>query len=335
MLPSTQPILKISGLDIAYKSRLKGLKTVAAEGVSFNVYKNETVGLIGESGAGKSSIANAIIGLVEGEGDILLHGKEISTYSSLDRYKKIQYIFQDPTSSLDPRYSVFRSISEPLINLLGYDGTQCDTRVRELLDAVGIPTNKMHNLPHEFSGGQKQRIAIARALAVNPEIILADEPLSSLDISVQAQIIHLFQDLQKKFELAFIFISHDLNVIWYLSDYIVVLLGGVIVEKAPKKELFQHPAHPYTKELLSTVITNDKENGIAKKQAFIDASDMQNPEGGCIFYTKCSIAQKECMNNKPLSKKVGPDHWVTCYNVKAQENCFTQRREGAKAQRKS
>jgi len=335
LLPPTEPILKISGLDVVYKSRLKGLKTVAAEGVSFNVYKNETVGLIGESGAGKSSIANAIIGLVEGEGDVLLHGKEINAYSPLDRYKKIQYIFQDPTSSLDPRYSVFKSISEPLINLLEYDRTQCDARVRELLDAVGIPTIKMHNLPHEFSGGQKQRIAIARALAVNPEIILADEPLSSLDISVQAQIIHLFQDLQKKFSLSFVFISHDLNVIWYLSDYIVVLLGGAIVEKAPKKELFQHPVHPYTKELLSTVIANDKENSTVKKQAFFDSSDIQNPEGGCHFYTKCNIAQKECMNSKPQSKKVGPDHWVTCYSAKTQENCLTQRREDAKAQRKS
>jgi len=313
--PSTEPILKISGLDVVFKSRLKGLETIAAENASFHVYPNETVGLIGESGAGKSSIAKAIIGLVEGKGDVLLHGKDVHNYSPLERYKKIQYIFQDPTSSLDPRYSVFQAISEPLINLLGYDRTQCDVRVRELLDAVGIPINKMHSLPHEFSGGQKQRIAIARALAVNPEIILADEPLSSLDISVQAQIIHLFQDLQKKFNLSFIFISHDLNVVWYLSDYIVVLLCGVIVEKAPKKELFHHPVHPYTKELLSSVVLDEPGNDTPQKQAILEASDIQNTEGGCIYYTKCNIAQKACLHGRPEIRKVGPDHWVACFEA--------------------
>jgi oligopeptide/dipeptide ABC transporter ATP-binding protein len=313
LFPSTEPILKISGLDVVFRSRQKGLKTVAAENASFNVYPNEILGLIGESGAGKSSIAKAIIGLVRGKGNILLHGKDINSYPPVELFKKIQYIFQDPTSSLDPRYTVFQSISEPLINLLGYDRTQCDAKVRELLEAVGIPTNKMHRLPHEFSGGQKQRIAIARALAVNPEIILADEPLSSLDISVQAQIIHLFQDLQKKFDLAFIFISHDLNVVWYLSDYIVVLLGGVIVEKAPKKEIYEHPVHPYTKELLSSVMTELIDNGITKRQAFLDTANIHNPEGGCIYYAKCCIAKETCMDRKPQIRKVNPGHWVACF----------------------
>jgi oligopeptide/dipeptide ABC transporter ATP-binding protein len=170
----------------------------------------------------------------------------------------------------------------------------------------------MHSLPHEFSGGQKQRIAIARALAVDPEIILADEPLSSLDISVQAQIIHLFQELQKKFKLAFIFISHDLNVVWYLSDYIVVLLGGVIVEKAPKKELYEHPIHPYTKELLSTVAMRQEKVDITKGQEFTEAFNVQNPEGGCIYYSRCTLAEERCRNNRPQIRKVSPGHWVTC-----------------------
>lgn len=308
-----EPILRISDLDVVFQSKRRAIKTVAAEAVSFSVRPNETLGLIGESGAGKSSIAKAIIGLVQGEGNVLLDGKDINSYSPGERFKKIQYIFQDPTSSLDPRYTVFQSVSEPLVNLLGYTKTQCDAKVRELLEAVGIPAQKMHDLPHEFSGGQKQRIAIARALAVGPEVILADEPLSSLDISVQAQIIHLFQDLQKKYRLSFIFISHDLNVVWYLSDYIVVLLGGVIVEKAPKRELYEHPRHPYTRELLSSVANTDKKNMPSGKQVFLDTLNIQNPEGGCIFYAKCDTAEEACRKNKPQIKKIGPGHWVTCF----------------------
>jgi len=310
---SAEPILKITDLDVVFRSRLKGIRTVAAEKAGFNVYPNETVGLIGESGAGKSSIAKAIIGLEHGEGEVMLDGKDINSYSPKERFSKIQYIFQDPTSSLDPRYTIFQSISEPLINILGYDRKRCRTAVSELLEAVGIPLNKMHSLPHEFSGGQKQRIAIARALAVTPTIILADEPLSSLDISVQAQIIHLFQDLQKRYNLAFIFISHDLNVVWYLSDYIVVLLGGVIVEKAPKKELYEQPLHPYTKELLSTVAMRHQDDENAKGQEFSEAFNVQNPEGGCIYYSKCSIAEERCRNNKPQIRKMSPGHWVTCF----------------------
>jgi oligopeptide/dipeptide ABC transporter ATP-binding protein len=312
--PPIEPILRISDLDVAFKSKRRGITTVAAEAVSFNVRPNETLGLIGESGAGKSSIAKAIIGLIQGEGNVLLDGKEISTYSPRERFKKIQYIFQDPTSSLDPRYTVFQSVSEPLINLLGYTNAQCDGKVRDLLDAVGIPAQKMHALPHEFSGGQKQRIAIARALAVGPEVILADEPLSSLDISVQAQIIHLFQDLQKKYRLSFIFISHDLNVVWYLSDYIVVLLGGVIVEKAPKRELYDHPRHPYTQELLASVAATENERRHAEKQVFLDTANLQNPEGGCIYYARCDKAEEGCRKNRPDIRKVGPGHWVTCIN---------------------
>jgi peptide/nickel transport system ATP-binding protein len=310
---SVEPILKITDLDVVFRSKIRGTKTVAAENASFNVYPNETVGLIGESGAGKSSIAKAIIGLEHGTGEIFLDGKDIDAYSPKDRFRKIQYIFQDPTSSLDPRYTIFQSIAEPLINILGYDRTRCRSKVTELLEAVGIPLNKMHSLPHEFSGGQKQRIAIARALAVEPEIILADEPLSSLDISVQAQIIHLFQDLQKRYNLAFIFISHDLNVVWYLSDYVVVLLGGVIVEKAPKKALYEKPLHPYTKELLSTVAIGYKDNNAINGRAFSEAFKVRNPEGGCIYYSKCGIAEEKCRNNKPQIRKVSPGHWVTCF----------------------
>ena len=315
MSPSTEPILKISGLDVVFQSRLKGLETVAAGNVSFNVHKNEILGLIGESGAGKSSIAKAIIGLVGSKGDILLDGKDINTYPPQERYKKIQYIFQDPTSSLDPRYSVFKSISEPLVNLLGYDRSQCDAEVRKLLDAVGIPVNKMHSLPHEFSGGQKQRIAIARALAVHPEIMVADEPLSSLDLSIQAQIIHLFRDLQEKFNLSYIFISHDLNVVWYLSDYVIVLLGGRIVEKALKHDLYSNPCHPYTKELLSTVITKKKESFTVEKQSFTDGNGSNNLEGGCTYCSKCALAQPDCSNNTPEMKKISHGHWIACFEA--------------------
>lgn len=311
MLASTEPILRITDLDIIFRSRIKNIKIVAAAKAGFNVYPNETVGLIGESGAGKSSIAKAIIGLEHGEGEIILDGRDINSYPPKERFKKIQYIFQDPTSSLDPRFTIFQSISEPLVNILGYDKKKCRAKVEELLDAVGIPLNKMHSLPHEFSGGQKQRIAIARALAVEPEIILADEPLSSLDISVQAQIIHLFQDLKEKYKLSLIFISHDLNVVWYLSDYIVVLLGGVIVEKASKKELFENPLHPYTKELLSTVVISPQLD-LSKGKDFVETFSMKNPEGGCIYYSRCPGAEEKCKSNKPQIRKVSPGHWVTC-----------------------
>jgi len=303
--------LKITDLDIIFRSRIKGIRTIAAEKAGFHVYPNETVGLIGESGAGKSSIARAIIGLEQGEGEIILDGRDINSYPPKERFKKIQYIFQDPTSSLDPRYTIFQSVSEPLINILGYDRKKCKIKVEELLDAVGIPLNKMHSLPHEFSGGQKQRIAIARALAVEPEVILADEPLSSLDISVQAQIIHLFQDLKEKYKLSLIFISHDLNVVWYLSDYIVVLLGGVIVEKAPKQELFEHPLHPYTKELLSTVVISPQLD-LAKGKNFAETFSVQNPEEGCIYNSRCLLAEERCRNTRPQIRKISPGHWVTC-----------------------
>ncbi|MGD9157066.1 MAG: ABC transporter ATP-binding protein [Desulfobacteraceae bacterium] len=314
MSSPTKPILEIRGLDIIFQTRIRSLKTIAALNAEFNVYPDEIVGLIGESGAGKSSIAKSIIGLVNGEGEIVLDGKDINSYSPKERYKKIQYIFQDPTSSLDPRYTIFQSVSEPLINLLGYDKGECEDKVEELLEAVGIPANKMYSLPHEFSGGQKQRVAIARALAVEPEIILADEPLSALDISVQAQIIHLFQELRKKYRLSFIFISHDLNVIWYLSDYIVVLLGGVIVEKAPKKELFNNPLHPYTKELLSTIDANLQDNQAVAKQDFSETLNIYNPEGGCIYYSRCTAAKDNCKSNRPEMIKVSSGHWVTCFD---------------------
>lgn len=312
MSSSIEPILEVRGLDIIFQTRIKGLKTVAAKNAEFNVYPDEIVGLIGESGAGKSSIAKSIIGLENGEGEILLDGRNINAYSPEERFKKIQYIFQDPTSSLDPRYTIFQSVSEPLINLLGYNKIECEQKVAELLDAVGIPVNKMYSLPHEFSGGQKQRIAIARALAVNPEIILADEPLSALDISVQAQIIHLFQELRKKYKISFIFISHDLNVIWYLSDYIIVLLGGVIVEKAPKKELFENPVHPYTKELLSTIDIDFQDPGTAEIQNFAETVNIYNPEGGCIYFSRCASAKESCKSNEPQIRKVADRHWVTC-----------------------
>lgn len=313
MPSSTEPILEIRGLNIIFQTRIRNLKTVAAQNSEFSVYPDEIVGLIGESGAGKSSIAKSIIGLVDGEGDILLDGRDIKSYSPEERYKKIQYIFQDPTSSLDPRYTVFQSVSEPLINLLKYDKRQCKDKVEELLDAVGIPANKMNSLPHEFSGGQKQRIAIARALAVKPEIILADEPLSALDISVQAQIIHLFQELREKYKISFIFISHDLNVVWYLSDYIIVLLGGIIVEKAPKKVLFTSPFHPYTKELLSTIDTSLLEDPASIKHDFSETLNIHNPEGGCIYYSRCSAAKDNCKTVKPQMKKISQGHWVTCF----------------------
>ena len=313
MSSSAEPILKITDLDVIFKSRIRSIRTVAAEKAAFNVYPNETVGLIGESGAGKSSIAKAIIGLEHGDGEVILDGRDINDYPPKERYRKIQYIFQDPTSSLDPRYTIFQSISEPLSNILGYDRNECKKKVEELLEAVGIPLNKMYSLPHEFSGGQKQRIAIARALAVEPEIILADEPLSSLDISVQAQIIHLFQDLQKRYNLAFIFISHDLNVVWYLSDYIVVLLGGVIVEKAPKQELFNKPLHPYTKNLLSTVEIGRKDDNETNGREFSETFKVSNPEGGCIYYSKCPMAEEKCRTNKPQTRKISSGHWVTCF----------------------
>ena len=313
MSPSVEPILKITDLDVVFRSRVRGIRTVAAEKAGFHMYPRETVGLIGESGAGKSSIAKAIIGLEQGEGKVILDGRDINDYPPKERFKKIQYIFQDPTSSLDPRYTIFQSVSEPLVNILGYDRTRCRAEVSELLNAVGIPLNKMHSMPHEFSGGQKQRIAIARALAVRPEIILADEPLSSLDISVQAQIIHLFQDLKNRYNLAFIFISHDLNVVWYLSDYIVVLLGGVIVEKASKKELFEQPLHPYTKELLSTVDLGQKDEIRTSGRKFSETFKVRNPEGGCIYYSKCPVAEERCRNNKPGIRNVSSGHWVACH----------------------
>ncbi|MEJ2666629.1 MAG: ATP-binding cassette domain-containing protein [Deinococcales bacterium] len=288
----------------------------AVEDISFNIKKGEVVGLVGESGSGKTTAGRSILRLIEPtSGEILFNGVDIAKLpkARMREYRKeMQIIFQDPFASLNPRMSVGDIIGEAMtIHNLARGKTK-EQRVADLLDRVGMSPNHMRRYPHEFSGGQRQRIGIARALAVDPQFIVADEPVSALDVSIQAQVVNLLQDLKEELGLTLLFIAHDLGVVEYISDRVVVMYLGRVMEVAPSKDLYANPVHPYTEALLSAVPIPDP---TIKRERIILQGDIPspiNPPSGCVFRTRCPIAVEDCAHVVPPLEEVSPGHYKAC-----------------------
>jgi len=288
----------------------------AVDDVSFTINKGETLGLVGESGCGKSTTGRMLMRLLDPtEGQIIFDGDDISSLNEnqlRDKRKEFQMVFQDPYASLNPRMKVGDIIEEPLI-VHGYPKEERVQRVQQLLEVVGLSAYHADRFPHEFSGGQRQRIGIARALAVNPKLIIADEPVSALDVSIQSQILNLLKDLQEEFQLTYLFIAHDLSVVEHISDRVGVMYLGKIVEIADKDSLYQQPMHPYTKALLSAVpVPNPR----LKRERILLKGDIpspSNPPSGCTFHTRCPFATEECKKTAPKLKEMADGHFVSCH----------------------
>ncbi len=288
----------------------------AVEEVSLTIRRGEVVGLVGESGSGKTTAGRAILRLIEPtDGEIIFEGVDIAKLPKAkmrDYRKEMQIIFQDPFASLNPRMSVGDIIGEALTIHNLARGKAKEDRVADLLERVGMNAGHMRRYPHEFSGGQRQRIGIARALAVDPKFIVADEPVSALDVSIQAQVVNLLQDLKDELGLTMLFIAHDLGVVEYISDKVVVMYLGRIMEIAPAKELYRNPVHPYTEALLSAVPIPDP---TIKRERVILQGDIPspiNPPSGCVFRTRCPIAIEDCKHVVPPLEEVGPGHLKAC-----------------------
>ncbi len=315
------PLVEVKNLKKYFpknKGLLGGKKAFvkAVDDVSFTINKGETLGLVGESGCGKSTTGRMLMRLLDPtEGQILFEGNDISRLNDnqiRNMRKDFQMVFQDPYASLNPRMKVGDIIAEPLI-IHGYPKEERLERVQHLLEVVGLSAYHADRYPHEFSGGQRQRIGIARALAVNPKLIIADEPVSALDVSIQSQILNLLKDLQEKFQLTYLFIAHDLSVVEHISDRVGVMYLGKIVEIADKDTLYQEPLHPYTKALLSAVpIPNPR----IKRERIILTGDIpspSNPPSGCTFHTRCPFVTEECKKVVPKLKQISDGHYVSCY----------------------
>jgi oligopeptide transport system ATP-binding protein len=293
----------------------------AVDGVTFDIRKGETLGLVGESGCGKSTTGRAVLQLYKPTaGEVLFEGKDLTKLNGAEvrsMRRKMQMIFQDPYASLNPRMSVRDIIGEPMIIHKIGTGQERRERVAELMRVVGLNPYYSTRFPHEFSGGQRQRIGIARALAVDPEFIVCDEPVSALDVSIQAQIINLLEELQEQFGLTYLFIAHDLAVVRHISDRVAVMYLGKMMELADRAEIYDNPLHPYTKALLSAVPIPDPALERKRERIILtgDVPSSLRPPKGCVFHTRCPIAIDECRQEIPEWRQVTPGHWVACHRV--------------------
>lgn len=311
------PILEVEDLKVYFTVR-QGLRTAtvrAVDGVSFSLSRGRTLGLVGESGCGKSTTARAILRLEEATaGTIQLDGRDITHLKGEQLRalrKDIQIVFQDPYSALNPRLTVHQIIAEPM-QAQGYKKAEIRERVVELLELVGLHTRQRNNFPHQFSGGQRQRIGTARALATQPKVLILDEPVSALDVSVQAQVVNLFDDIQNEFDMGMVFISHDLSVVRHVSDDLVVMYLGQIVEQGDALEVIENPAHPYTQALISAAPGRETD----KRERIVltgDAPSPINPPSGCRFRGRCWKATEQCQEQPPLAVPTRGTHPVACW----------------------
>ena len=322
MSENNKPLLEVKNLKVYYpvKVRSNAIRTEkrdvkAVDDISFSIGRGETFGLVGESGCGKSTTGKAIVRLLKPTaGQVLFEGRDIfAGKTGDDLSQKIQIIFQDPYSSLDPRFTVGRCIAEPLkVHKVGNRSEQ-EARVRSLMNDVGLRPEAYTKYPHEFSGGQRQRIGVARALALNPSLIVCDEPVSALDVSIQAQILNLMQDLQEKYSLTYLFISHNLAVVEHLCDRVAVMYLGNLMEIAETETLFCHPAHPYTRALLDAIPVPDPDGPTMRSTLEGDVPSLMNPPTGCCFHTRCPHACERCWLEKPALQEKGDGHLVACH----------------------
>ncbi len=291
----------------------------AVDDVSFYVTKGETFGLVGESGCGKTTTGRSILRLHEPTaGRIIYDGEDITHVNMRPYRKKMQIVFQDPYASLNPRMTIRDIVGEPIdIHRLAKDKKEREQMILESLGRVGLNSDHAGRYPHEFSGGQRQRIGIARALAVNPQFIVCDEPVSALDVSIQAQIVNMFEDLQEEMGLTYLFIAHDLSVVKHISDRIGVMYLGKLVELADSNELTFHPVHPYTQSLISAIPIPNPEKARANKRIILegDVPSPLNPPSGCRFRTRCKYATAKCAEAEPEFREVSPGHFAACHNL--------------------
>jgi oligopeptide transport system ATP-binding protein len=323
----SKPVLRVQDLAVSFRSYTGGLlnrqerEIRAVDGISFELFAGETLGVVGESGSGKSTLARAILGLVKpNRGRVMWLGENLTALDDeamRQRRKELQIVFQDPVASLNPRMTAGDIIAEPLWTFYpNMDRVQVDERTRGMMKMVGLLPNQINRYPHEFSGGQCQRIGIARSLVLNPRLIVCDEPVSSLDVSIQAQIINLLQDLQAKLGLALIFVAHDLSVVRHISDRVLVMYMGQAMEVSEKTALYRRPLHPYTNALIKSVPVPDPKLAAAARRESWLTGDMPSPfkrPRGCVFHDRCPFRVQRCLADVPALRRMESGDWVACH----------------------